>query len=72
MFVCQEDYQPHALSVIGLSEETLITGGKKVEYALETFGKCLKSGVWPGYSNRIEPLPFDIYDAERWAAKEIR
>lgn len=72
LFAAHEDYPPYALSVVGLSEESLIVGAKKVEYAASVFAKCLKSGLWPAYPTRVCPAPFDIYDAEKWAARELR
>jgi hypothetical protein len=72
LFVAQEDYPPYALAVLGLTEETLTTGEKKVQHGIDIFSKCMESGKWPGYPQRICAVPFDIWDAERWAIKEAR
>lgn len=71
-FVCQEDYLPYALSVLGLSEEFLILGAKKVQYAIDLWAQCLASGKWPAYPNRIVDPPFPVWAAEQWAFKEIQ
>lgn len=72
LFVAQEDYPPHALAVLGLTEETLMVGEKKVQYGIDTWAKCMETGKWPGYPQHICAVPFDIWDAERWAARELR
>jgi hypothetical protein len=72
LFVAQEDYPPYALAVLGLTDETLIVGAKKVQYGIDLFAKCLSSNEWPGYPRHVSAVPFDMWDAERWAAKELR
>lgn len=71
-FVCQEDYVPHALSILGLSQEFLILGTKKVQWGLQKFADCMNSGKWPGYPDRIVDPPFPVWEAERFALKEMR
>lgn len=71
IFIAQEDYPPYALSAFGLHPESLVYGAKKVQWAIDTFAECLESGIWPAYTNKIiSELPFDAFDAERWAWKE--
>lgn len=70
-FVAQEDYAPYALAAFGLHPETLIYGEKKVQFGIDQWAKCMESGKWPAYTNKmIVQLGFDEWDAERWAWRE--
>lgn len=69
-FVVQETQSPFALSVIGLSPMIEIEGQKKIFHAMEIFKRCLDSGSWPGYPNRICYPEMPIYLQAAWESKE--
>ena len=61
VFLVQETDPPHVCSFIGLSPEYMNFAGVKVDDAIRIWGNCLRSGKWPGYTNRIawiEPTPW--------------
>lgn len=69
-FANQEARPPYACSFVGLSPSYLALGEDKVLTAIDMWGQCLKSGKWPGYSNRIhyfEPKPWTL---DEWCNKQ--
>lgn len=52
-FIAQENQEPYAINVVELGSDFVWLGDEKVEYAIRTFGNCLKHGRWPGYSDRV-------------------
>jgi hypothetical protein len=70
-FIAQENEPPYALSVIGVGPDVAMLGEKKVRYALETFARCLKSGVWEGYPVRTCFPGLPEWEEARWLRKEM-
>lgn len=61
-FVVIENKPPYALSVVTLDPAAVALAERKVARALAIWRECMKTGVWPGYSERMawaEPLPWD-------------
>lgn len=52
-FIAQENAEPYAVNVVELGPDFRWLGDEKVQYAIRIFGNCLKTGRWPGYSDRI-------------------
>jgi hypothetical protein len=71
-FAVQEPYPPYALSVIGLSPDTLLLGEKKVITALEMWRECLEANEWPGYPRRTCYATLPAWEEARWLEKELR
>jgi hypothetical protein len=69
-FVVQETYCPYALSVFEVSPGDRALAEAQVDYAINTFGDCLKSGIWPGYSNRVERITSPPYVEQAWLERE--
>lgn len=70
-FCVQETFPPYALSVIGLNPDTLLIGHKKVEYAIETWARCLAEDNWPGYPRDICYAMLPVWEEARWIEKEL-
>ena len=47
-----ESTPPFGISVVTLHESALEIAKAKVDYAIETWAKCMASGVWPSYPPR--------------------
>lgn len=61
-----EEKAPHACVLHDLDDVALILGRKHYREALDTYARCLDSGVWPGYAyDRISNTVTD------WAANEL-
>lgn len=53
VFLFQENYEPYLCSFISLPPEFLEMGKQKVEYGKFLWERCLTSGKWEGYPNRV-------------------
>lgn len=53
LFLVQETEPPYATSIIGLPPAFVAMGDDKVERAIALWRRCMASGKWPGYPNRI-------------------
>lgn len=69
-FACQETYAPYALSVLALGPDAMTLAEKRVLYAIEHWGACLKSGKWPGYPTRTAYATLPPWIEAQWIAKE--
>jgi hypothetical protein len=65
VFVAVETEWPHAAACYMLDHESLEAGRRWYRRHLTTYAECLRTGVWPGYSPRIELLTLP-----RWATLE--
>jgi hypothetical protein len=71
LFCCQETDRPYALSILEMSPADRALGDAQVEVAIDTFGRCLKSGIWPGYSNKIERITSPPYVEMAWMEHQM-
>lgn len=65
VFVAVETEWPYAAACYMLDDESLEAGRRWYRRHLATYAECLRSGIWPGYSPRIELLTLP-----RWATLE--
>lgn len=52
-FVVQETYPPYALSVVSLAPDAEALAHQKVEHAIRTWARCLRTGQWPAYPTEV-------------------
>lgn len=71
-FVVQENYEPFALSVIGLTPGALDLADRQVGRALEIWRDCRKRGLWPGYPTRTCFIDAPEWHEARLMARETR
>lgn len=69
-FVAQENFAPFALSLNSLTPSLEAYGEDRVQYAIDTFGKCLQSGKWPGYPTYVCAAELMPWDERTWLEKE--
>lgn len=56
LFIAVEKDAPHLVGVYEMDERARELGRLQTMAALETWARCQASGVWPGYSEEVEPL----------------
>lgn len=66
LFVCQEKEPPYLVSVNELDAEAWNLGYDQMRHAIAVYAECMESGVWPGYSDGINPVSLP-----RWAFKDL-
>lgn len=70
-FVALENYEPHAASVVHMTEDWLTMGRKKLDYAVEIWRSCLEGNVWPGYPLTAIKPAYPSWAEQRWLQREI-
>lgn len=71
-FVVQETFLPYALSVIGIEPEALDLADKKVTHAIDLWGRCLKSGSFPGYPLKTCWASLPAWEETQWLERQAR
>jgi hypothetical protein len=57
VFVFQEKTAPYLVTVVEPDVIAMEVGRQLNRRAIEVYARCMRRGVWPGYSDDIEPLP---------------
>jgi hypothetical protein len=70
-FIAQETDQPHALSVMHMSEHWLTMGRKKVEAAISIWKQAVKANRWSGYPARSITPDYPGFRENQWLSREI-
>ena len=65
-FVFQDKNPPYLVTVVELDDVALKIGHERNQQAREIYRDCLKSGVWPGYSNTIERVSLPFWSQRRY------
>lgn len=70
-FVAQENAEPFALTVAQIGEGALTMGRKRLQVAIELWGRCIRSGKWPGYINRVVVPDYPTWAETKWLEREV-
>lgn len=60
-FIAVEKSAPYAVQVFQVDEESRELGRMEYMRDLESYAECEETGVWPAYSDRIEPIAVPAY-----------
>jgi hypothetical protein len=71
-FICQENFKPFALSVIGLAPDALELADRKVKRAIALWSACLETGRWPGYPTQVCYAELPPWEEARLMERELR
>lgn len=66
VFIAVEEQPPHAVGVYTIDPEDVMRGRVRYRKALDLYAECRRTGVWPGYSDRIETLALP-----EWARSQL-
>lgn len=56
LFLAVEKKPPYAVAVYQLDPESMSLGAREYREDLQTYANCKRTGVWPGYGDRIQLL----------------
>lgn len=70
VFIAQEDTPPYLCSFNGVDPLAESIAHEKVEMGIKIWGKCLKSGRWNGYPNRICWAEATTWQLDEWENKK--
>ncbi|MFE4857296.1 PD-(D/E)XK nuclease-like domain-containing protein [Streptomyces sp. NPDC056670] len=65
LFVFQTKTAPHLVHLVELDLPALAIGGARNRRALETYAECERTGIWPGFNDRITYLPLPAWAEKR-------
>lgn len=69
-FVVVETHEPFAVSVVSLAPSLEQLADAQVEYALRIWRKCITSGEWPGYDQRVAHVEAPGWMEADWLERE--
>lgn len=67
LFIVVEKVPPYPVSVVHLDDEAIAEGRRLNRQAIDTYARCLETGIWPGYSEDIVSIglpPWALPDME--------
>lgn len=65
-FIVVESVAPHAVAVFSPSARAYELADEQLDYALDTWAKCLSTGHWPGYAQRTYYISPPAYIESAW------
>ena len=65
VFAVVEEEPPHLVATYRITPEHVDLGREQNRIARERYRDCVKSGIWPGYSEEIEDLELPRYGVQR-------
>ena len=65
-FICVENTPPYGVAVYRLENLAIQLGWNICEVLLDQYAECKKSGVWPGYGHKSNPI-----NLPRWVYREM-
>jgi exodeoxyribonuclease VIII len=54
VFIALEKEPPYAVAVYELDDEAIVLGRDEYKAHLNTYGECVRSGIWPGYGDGMD------------------
>ena len=65
--VAVEKEPPYCVAIYEIGEEWLDSARLELRALIRQYADCLESGIWPGYSDKVEPI-----EPPRWARYEMK
>ncbi len=56
IFIAQEKEAPYLVSVVEFDDEAIEEGARLVRQAIDTYARCMETGLWPGYDEGITQM----------------
>ena len=70
-FAAQENYPPYALTPVELGEHWLTMGRKKLQFAIDTWRRCMEADSWPLYPSHPQTPEYPGWQEAQWLDREI-
>lgn len=61
VFIAVEKKAPHAVGVYALDAASIDAGRVEYRADLSRYAECRATGVWPGYSDKIQPISLPVW-----------
>jgi hypothetical protein len=69
-FFVIENQPPYASSIVSLAPSALALANDKVDRAIETWKRCLDSGIWPAYTKEICYAEAPPWSEQQWLEQQ--
>ncbi len=69
-FLVVETEPPYLCSLVGVDPPAFALGADKIATGLKLWRRCVDSGRWPGYPNRVAYPEIPVYESAAWEARE--
>jgi hypothetical protein len=70
-FIGQETQEPHALTVMHMTEPWMTMGAKKVQTGIDLWCRCMQTGRWPAYPARSQTPEYPGFKEKLWLEREL-
>jgi hypothetical protein len=71
-FLVQETFEPYAVQTFELAPDTLALANRKIDWALDTWKRCIEADHWPGYPARTAYVTLPPWAEQQWFDREAR
>lgn len=71
LFVVQEAEPPYLLTVARITEAPLTMGRKQLQHAVDQWGMCMASNIFPGYPLETVVPQMPGWAEQQWLAREV-
>lgn len=71
-FLVQETFEPYAVQTFELAPDALALANRKIDWALDTWKRCLEADEWPGYPARTAYVTLPPWAEQQWFDREAR
>lgn len=61
LLVCQEKTPPYVITIVQPDVVAMRRGRMRNRLAMSVYRDCAETGVWPAYSDKVEPLPLPVW-----------
>jgi hypothetical protein len=68
-FICAEKNPPFAVAIYEINAISLAIAEREINEALPRYAECERTGIWPGYSDRIEMISLPEWEVRRGVEK---
>ena len=71
-FLVVEKSEPYACAVFSPAPDTLALANQKIDWALDMWKRCVESGDWPAYAERVHYVTLPPWAEGAWFDREAR
>jgi hypothetical protein len=71
-FCVVETAPPYGLSLVGLTPAAMDLADRKARWAMDVWARCVATGTWPGYPERVCWTDFPPWVEAQWMEMELR
>lgn len=71
-FLVQETFEPYEVQIFEVAPDALALANRKIDWALDTWKRCMETNEWPGYPERTAYVTLPPWADQQWFDREAR